>query len=194
MQKVLLLDIDGVIIKPRDKKFTERIVADFNVTQEDAQQFYTNALKPALLGEIDLADVLPAYLQKWNIDKTVDDLFEYWWAAEDNDDKELIGYVQQLRSTGVRVYLASDQEKNRAEYLMKRYESLFDGAFISCRLGVKKSEPEFFRLILEDLNIDNPSTIQFWDDDETNTKIAKELGIDARIFTGIKEFKQIVLR
>jgi putative hydrolase of the HAD superfamily len=188
MSKILLLDVDGVVIKPREKNFTQRLIDDFGVSPEQSQQFYEQGLKPALIGQLDLREVLPTYIKQWNIDMTVDELFQYWWAAEDADNTELNDYVQTLRAQGVKTYLASDQERNRGEYLMKRFELLFDGTFISYQMGCKKSQPEFFQKVVEQLKVD-PSQLQYWDDDEKNIEIAHQLGIESLLYQSLHHFK-----
>lgn len=73
--------------------------------------FVNNALSPAMKGKIDLREEFPLYLKKWNIDKSVDGMFNYWWSAESKLNEDVLKIVDEFRHKGIRCYLASDQEK-----------------------------------------------------------------------------------
>jgi putative hydrolase of the HAD superfamily len=188
--KVLLLDADGLVIKPRHTYFSEKFSEEFSVPLEEVLPFFKQEYKNAAMGKSDIVDLLPPYLKKWNWDKGVDEFLKYWFESEKDIDPEVLNKIKQLRSKGVKVYLVSDNEKRRAEYLMNEVglEKEFDGAFFSCKLGVTKSSPEFFKKIIDKLKT-TTSEISYFDDDEKNVDIAKSQGIDAEIYPSVKFLK-----
>lgn len=191
MFKVILFDADGVVIAKRQKYFSDRLVDDFGVTPEDAIDFVKNALSPAMKGKLDLKQELPLYLKKWNIEKSVDEMFDYWWSAENKVNDDVITVVDQLRQKGIKCYLASDQEKNRGIYIMNGMglRQHFDGAFVSYELGLQKHDKEFFEKVLEELKV-NPDEVFYWDDDQKNVDIAQSVGITSRYYSDYDSFAE----
>lgn len=189
MFKVILFDADGVVIAKRQKYFSDRLVDDFGIFSEDATDFVKNALSPAMKGKIDLKQEFPLYLKKWNIEKTVDEMFEYWWSAENKVNKDVLTTVDQLRQKGIKCYLASDQEKNRAAYIMDGMglRPHFDGSFVSYELGLQKHDKEFFERVLQELKI-SPEEVLYWDDDQKNVDVAQSVGITSRFYNSHEDF------
>ena len=102
--------------------------------------------------------------------------------------------VKRLRELGTKVYLASNQERYRTEYLKNElgFEKNFDGAFISCEIGAGKDTPNFFNHILETLKT-TPEKCIFFDDDIKNIQVARSLGIEAVHYQTIEDFKKILI-
>lgn len=189
MIKTVLFDVDGVVIVKRGKYFSERLVSDFGISPEDGKDFTQNTLFPAMKGKTDLREEFPVYLKKWNIDKSVDKMFDYWWSAESKVNEEVLKIVDQLREKGIKCYLASDQEKNRGVYILNGMGlgKHFDGSFFSYELGVQKHDKEFFEKSLESLKSD-PDEVLYWDDDQKNVDVAKSLGITSRFYSDFDSF------
>lgn len=190
MGKELLLDVDGVVIK-RHKYFSEIYSQEHNVPLDEILPFFKGAYKKAAVGEIDIREVLPPYLTKWGWKGSVDGFLKYWFESEKNVDEKVLEVVDRTRENGEKVYLASDNETNRGKYLMKEVglEDKFDGAFFSYDLGVTKSDPDFFRKIVGKLEED-PSEIEYWDDDPENVEVAKSVGINGNVYTSFEEFEE----
>ena len=92
------------------------------------------------------------------------------------------------------VCLASDNERNRAQYLMEEVNSRdeFDEAFFSCDLGVTKSDPRFFEMVAKKLEVE-PEQIEYWDDDPKNVEVARKVGIDGNVYTDFEDFRDKVI-
>jgi len=56
-------------------------------------------------------------------------------------------------------------------------------------MGVGKNNRTFFERILTDLKLE-PEEVLFWDDEEENVAVAKELGIDSRLFAALGDFER----
>lgn len=193
MSKDILLDLDGVVVKGRHKYFSEKFSEEHNIPIEEVLPFFKTDYKRAALGEVDIREVLPPYLQQWGWKGSVDEFLQYWFEGEREVDQRVIEVVRELRQNGSRVHLASDNEANRARYLMDEVElkDEFDRAFFSSELGHTKSEPVFFENVLEELQA-QPQDVSYWDDDPKNVEIANKIGIQANVYSDFDEFKSKV--
>jgi putative hydrolase of the HAD superfamily len=144
MNKEILLDADGVVIRPCHKYFSEKFSEDYGVPIGEILPFFNGEYKRASVGEVDIREVLLPYLEKWGWKGTTDEFLQYWYEGERDVDERVLEIVRNLRHSGARVYLASDNEAGRAKYLMEEVglQSDFDGGFFSSDLGVTKSQPK----------------------------------------------------
>lgn len=191
MNKKILLDVDGVVIRPRHKYFSDKLSEDYGIPIEDILPFFKTDYKKAAKGQEDLKDILPSYLKQWNWTGTVDDFLNYWFESEKDVDQRVIDLVAQLRTKGIQVFLASDNEAHRAKYLMQDVglEKHFDGSFFSSTLGWTKSDPEFFKIVVDQIGC-LAEEIEYWDDDSKNVDIASEFGIDGRVYSNFEDLKE----
>jgi len=191
MSKEILLDADGVVIRPRHKYFSEKFSEDYGIPLDDILPFFKGEYKQTAIGEVDIREVLPPYLEKWGWKGTVDDFLQYWYEGERDVDGRVLEAVRGLRESGARVYLASDNEAGRAKYLMEEVglQNDFDGGFFSSDLGVTKSQPEFFEKVADKLQVE-PSQIDYWDDDPKNVEVAISVGVNAHTYADFNEFEE----
>lgn len=94
---------------------------------------------------------------------------KFWFETEDVRNDELLELVNKLKAKGIPCYLATEQEKYRGEYMQNvMFKDAFDGYFISANLGVTKTNPKFFEMIIEQLQQKHPELapqdITFFDD------------------------------
>lgn len=191
IMKVLLFDADGVILKSNEY-FSERFARDHSVPVEEIIPFFKNEFRVCQEGKADLKAELEKYLPKWKWDKSVDDFIDYWFTTDAQVNEELFVYIQKLRAQGITCYLASDQEKYRAEYLRNvlGFKQKLDGCFFSCELGFKKSQPEFFEIVVKELNVE-PHEIVYFDDEQGNMDTAISVGIDARLYSRVQNLPSL---
>ena len=184
----------NMVIKKRQAYFSERFSQEHHVLLEKITLFFKNEFQSCLIGQADIKVVLPAYLAEWGWRGSVDEFLAYWFESEREIDVRITEGVRQLRRQGMRCYLVSDNEKERAAYLMNTVglASSFDGAFFSYQLGTKKSSPEFFAKILRQLKVDS-GHVWYWDDDEKNVEVAKRMGIDSHLYNDFEVFKNAIL-
>ena len=190
MNKELLLDLDGIVIRPRKKYFSETYSQDYDVPLEDIIPFFRDDYKRAAVGGIDIREVLPTFLAKGGWKGTGDGFLRYWFGNERDVDEKVLDIVRDLRQKGVKVHLASDNETHRAKYLMDEVglRKQFDKVFFSCDLGCTKGEPQFFEKVINGLQV-KPEEIEYWDDDRKNVEVAKSVGIKGKVYTTFEEFK-----
>lgn len=186
--KTLLLDADGVLIRAEmsSRYFEEK----YGIQHETTVGFYRGPFQDALVGKLDMYNMLPQYLQEWGWQKTPQDFVQEWFDYENKVDRKIVDYLQTVRQKGIKCYVATNQERHRAQYMLDHmgFANDFDGLFASAHLGEKKPDQAFFASVLERLNIEDKSSVLFWDDDQPNIGGAREFGINAEFYTDFNDF------
>ncbi len=190
MIKALVFDVDGVLVHA--EMFSKQLEKDYGIPMSSLQPFFADTFQRCLVGEVDLKESLKPHLGEWGWQGTVDEFINYWFSVEHQVDEPLLSYIAKVKSQGVACYVATNQEKYRAAYLLERLNanSVFDGFFASAHLGHKKPASEFFATMYNNLSHFDRSEILFWDDKDVNVTTAKEFGINAEIYTTFDNFLQ----
>lgn len=184
--KCIVFDADGVLTLP-EEAFSVVYTRSRGLDIKPFEDFFKNEWQPIVTGFEDLKDNIVANPDFWQWSGSPDELLDFWFKAEDVRNGELIKLIKKLRATGVTCYLATDQEKYRAEYMKETmFKDLFDGYFVSAELGFTKTDPRFFELVLQSLRTQHSeleaNDIVFFDDSQSKVDTAKQLGIDAILF------------
>ncbi len=90
------------------------------------------------------------------------------------DHPAMTRLVKDIREAGLRTALLSNSWGNN--YPWDKLDELFDMTVISSRVGLRKPDPEIYRLILERLGLPAERTV-FVDDGKPNTEAAEQLGM-----------------
>ncbi|MBN1168476.1 HAD-IA family hydrolase [Candidatus Woesebacteria bacterium] len=192
--KAVILDADGVVIKDHEY-FSVRYKRDFGKSLKDEviTNFFKNEYKKTAVGKADLKELLEKRLDEWGWKGTVDELLKYWFEGERDVNKKVLEIAKNLREKGVKIGLASDNERYRAEYLFDEVglEYYFDYMFFSCFLGFTKSDPKFFEYVINKLKF-KPQQIIYFDDDQENVDVAKGVGIDARLYESVSQLSELL--
>jgi putative hydrolase of the HAD superfamily len=196
MSKCILFDADGVLTLPEDV-FSIVYARSHALDPQPFEDFFRNEWQPIVTGSKDLKEHIIANPDLWQWDGSVDELLEYWFRTEDVRNEELLKLIAELKNRGIPCYLATDQEKYRAEYMQNvMFKGLFSGYFVSAELGVTKTDPRFFELVLERLKVQypelQPSEVIFFDDSQSKVDTAKALGIDARLFEDNDQVRDLI--
>jgi putative hydrolase of the HAD superfamily len=190
MLKILLFDVDGVIVG--SESFSLSLERDYGITREMITPFFKEKFYACLIGRADLKECLKDYLHKWGWQQSVNAFLAYWFQCEHNIDESLLDAVQGMRQQGIRCCLATNQEKYRTQYMLTRmgFAEKFDGVFSSAQLGYTKSDKSFFEKMLRSLPGIQPDEMLFWDDTQQNVDVARELGLNAEVYTDFDDFAQ----
>ncbi|MDD9899671.1 MAG: HAD-IA family hydrolase, partial [Alphaproteobacteria bacterium] len=86
-----------------------------------------------------------------------------------------------------RLFIATNQEHNRAAYLMKElgFEKVFEDIFHSARIGIAKPDPAYYAHVSNLLPASTMPPI-FFDDTPAVVEGARAHGWDAYAFNGIE--------
>lgn len=191
MITLLILDADGVLIN--GEKFADVLARDFQTDKAKEKEFFTTKFQDCLVGKADLKESIAPYLSSFGWKGSVDEFLEYWFKAEHSINEKLMRYVQQLRKSGVKVVLATNQEKYRTQYMLEHmgFDGMFDKIYSSAHLGLKKPAIEFFAHVVEDMEV-NKDEVLFWDDDQRNIEGALEYGINTEFYNDYDSFMKVV--
>ena len=191
--KAILFDIDGIVITGRKHFFSYRLAREHGIPEKDVEEFFKNDFRECSFGRADLKEKIAPYLIKWGWKGSVDDLLKYWFESESTTDREVLRIISELRSRGVKCYMASRQEKYRLQYILDviGLKNDFDGIFSTCDIGYDKWQPEFFEYIFNKLSL-QPKEIMFFDDGEQNIETASKLGISSYLYENVDTLKNLV--
>lgn len=179
--KVFLFDADGVILKD-EGLFTDKAKeAGLISSTEKTQPFFQGVFRQCLLGKADLKEELAKVIGEWGWQGTVDELIDFWFSVGDDLDSKMAQFIQDVKQKGVSVYMTSDQEKYRGQYLRQKFGHLFQDFFFSGEVGLNKKEPGFFEYVYDKIKdeVSSKSEIVFIDDLLHNIENARAFGIDA---------------
>ncbi|HLL60344.1 MAG TPA: HAD family hydrolase [Candidatus Nitrosocosmicus sp.] len=193
MIKAIIFDLDGVLVVPA-YKFSQRLHEDFGISSDITAPFFSGKFQECLIGRADLKEELKPYLIKWKWDKSLDSFLEYWFKSEHNLDEELISYIDNLKDTKFRCYVATNQEKYRTQYILNNmgFREQFERVFSSAMLGYAKPQKEFYESIMSRLEEIKEKEILFWDDTQSHVEAAVEFGWNAELYTSFDGFKKIM--
>lgn len=193
MVKAILFDADGVVLKKRDKYFSQRLVEDFgiNVPEDKIRHFFSEIYPKIRLGKADLKVEVKKRMRSWGWQKSLDEFLKYWYDYENNIDNQVLDFVIDLRQKGLKCYLASDHSKYRADDLMNNVlGQYFDGGFFSGYLGCDKEDKDFYQAVLKKLKL-KPEEILFVDDEEENVEVAKKMGMKAIYYQSFSDLSKV---
>lgn len=187
MIKAIIFDTDGMTVN--SEMFSVQFNKDYGVPMDNLLPFFKNEFQPCLVGRADLKKEIESYLPKWGWKDSVDKFLNYWFDAENHVDKRIVEAVEKIKKSGIKCYLATNQEKYRTQYLRNEmgFSKIFDEVFSSAEVGYKKPQPEFFEYILKEIEL-SKDEVQFWDDTEKNIQGAKEFGFDAQLYQNFEGF------
>jgi putative hydrolase of the HAD superfamily len=145
-----MIDVDGVLVdgRPEDGRHWQTSVEEDLGFTSDAlhEHFFAPYWEAVVLGRSGLMEPLMTALQKIAPQVSPAEFVSYWFERDSRLVAPFLAELSFVRSAGLRVYLATNQEHLRAAYLMEKLglAEHVDGIFYSARLGAKKPDREFF--------------------------------------------------
>jgi len=188
MVSALLFDVDGVLVHPW--RFRSTLERDHGITPAMTMPFFRGPFVECMEGRADVLDLLPEYLTSWGWTGSASDFMETWLAAENAPDEAVLNIVREIRESGVPCFVASSQERRRAQYLSHEmnFSHLFDGQFYSCDIGLIKPAEGYFRAVARLLGR-SEAELLFFDDALANVEGARAAGWSAEHFTNPEELR-----
>jgi len=148
-------------------------------------------------GEADAVENIMLFLKKFGWKDTAENYFKEQFEFEAKYlDEELISLIQGFRDRDIKCYLGTDQEENRANFLLEnmKLKKSFDGYFVSCFIGYRKCHDNFWINVLENLKAKfptiKPNEMVFFDDIQNNVDVAIKYGIKAFLFKDMEKFSK----
>jgi HAD superfamily hydrolase (TIGR01509 family) len=194
--RALLLDIDGVVVPEGQLYFSDALRKEFDIPSDVIAPFFREHFIECLKGKKDIRQELKEYLKEKGFDVAIDEIIHDWIERERALDTRILGTLVELRSQGVACFLASNQVKERAEFIWNdlSLKDYCDGAFFSCDLGFVKTEKEFFEAVLTRLKDYEAKDILLVDDTRAIVENAEALGFKVHHYTKFSAFKNELLK
>lgn len=200
--RVLLLDVDGVIVHPdpaHREAFETVLRSRWGMDGAHFQEQFFRANGEVLLcGRAHVRDLLPAFLAASGVAlgddpaAVVEDFLHDWFIGRlPQTDDAVLQRVAGLRRRGIPVHLATNQDSMRAEQLWQAtgLARHFDHMHVSARLGVAKPDAAFYgaaeAATVELCGALGPSDILFLDDKPENVEAARRHGWRAALYERI---------
>jgi putative hydrolase of the HAD superfamily len=186
--KALMVDVDGVLIdgRPEDgRPWQTSIETDLGVNAEALREiFVAHYWDDIITGRADLTDHLTVTLREVAPHLSPAQFLAYWFERDSYLVAAFLPELSRIRSAGIRVYLATNQEHLRAAWLMEKLglAAHVDGIFYSARIGVKKPESQFFARVQAAVSL-SADEILFIDDNRQNIDAAVQAGWRAHHWT-----------
>lgn len=183
-----MVDVDGVLVdgRPEDghhwhTSLEEDLGFSSNTLHE---QFFAPYWENIVLGRIGLMEHLVTALQRIAPHVSPAEFVSYWFERDSRLVSPLLQELSLVRSAGVRVYLATNQEHLRAAYLMENLglAKHVDGIYYSAHLGAKKPDIGFFTKVQAAVGLRGEEMLLI-DDSRQNIEAALKAGWQALHWT-----------
>lgn len=193
MIKTILFDVDGVIIKLREKYFSEKLVQDLGMDLDEAAiaKFFKNEFLLCEVGKADLKQELEKQIPFWRYPGTVEELTDFWFSGEAELVPAVVTSIESIRNKGVKCYLSTNNEKYRVEYLwdIVGIKNFMDGYYSSAVIGFMKPQQEFWAEIHNRLGNPEKNTVLVWDNQKTMSDSAKNFGFNGEFYSDFESYQ-----
>ena len=102
--------------------------------------------------------------------------------------EEVFSLASELKGRGYKIGLLSNTEEGAVRYFQEQRYEMFDVTVFSCREGTRKPERKIYEIALKRLGV-FPQEAIFIDDNEEFVKGAREVGMEAILYTGTQALK-----
>lgn len=193
MIRVILFDVDGVLVNEEKKWFSYFLEEEIGISRELTYPFLHDEFLECVEGKKDLKEVLPKYLKEWKWDVSVDEALRYWHTKEHIINEPLVAEMESYKAQGIKVYTATNQEMYRTKYIREDmgFGKIFEEVISSSMLGHRKPDRLYYEKILSRIG-SKPDITLFWDDSEENIAAARAIGMHAEQYEHFSHFKEVM--
>lgn len=195
----LMLDVDGVLIsgRPSDRqKWTYKLYDDLGINPKLlVEEFFAHEWQSVVTGKQDLRLVLEDSLNRFGSNVSVEELISYWFKMDSRIDQQVLEDCRVARKYGHQIYLTTNQDHRRAQYLMTEMglENEVDGIAYSAEAGFQKPSPAFYSYAADKTGRP-PSEMLLVDDTLVNIHGAVHAGWEAVHWVGNLRLLDILQR
>lgn len=187
--KAVILDLNGIFLQSDylSKRMEERYGISGEEFYSALKEVMEEARKP---GVEDSFKLWRPHLEKLGLPLSKEEFFHFWFSGE-KLVPEVLEYTKELRKKGIKVFILSNNFKERTEYYRKNFPEIFenvDGAYFSWETGLVKPDPQAYQNILRQNGL-KPEDCLYFDDSSKNIEVARGLGIDAHEYQDLDKVK-----
>jgi glucose-1-phosphatase len=190
--KALILDLNGVLIT--SPRLSDRFTSAYGVSFEEFLPALKEVMeKVRMPGAPSVYSSFEPYFKKWNVSITEQEFEDFWFHAE-TENKEMTGFARDLKRKGVRLFVLSNNLRERTIYYNARFPflpELFEKTYYSWQTGFVKPDPRTYELILKENEL-RPEECVYFDDSKENVEVGRALGIESFVFTNVEEAKVLL--
>lgn len=186
--KLFIFDMGGVVTTNASEA-RGRPAAALGVTQEEMDRATGDLFDLLTIGKINVKEFWKTVGER--LGKKIDtDYFHLFFHPVLNEGTKKI--ILALRKKGFRVVCGTNTiESHYLNHITRGDYAFFDQTYASQMMGVKKPDPQFWKMILEAEKCE-PSDAFFTDDLKANVQAAAALGIHAFQFTSAKDLRRAI--
>ena len=186
MIKNIIFDVGGIILDDSLDNISKVYNKDMS---EIYYKIFKGNFRECLLGKLSIND----YINDFKDDKDYEYIKKILNPSKQSIMNPLLkdnyDYIISLKEKGYKIYLLSNVTPETLNYLKSVINiNLFDGTIFSCVEGIKKPDPEIFKLLFNKYNLNINESIYF-DDKDRMINAANELGLKSIKFTSIEDIK-----
>ncbi len=186
----LFFDIGGVLLTNGwDRHARRHCIDSFELDWEEFRDRHDFVAHDFETGRLSLRDYLERTVFYRERSFTEDD-FITGMRAQSEALPGSLELLAELHRAGYVLVTLNNESRSLNEYRIERFglRRYFSTFLSSCYLGVKKPEPEIYRLAL-DLTQRSPEECLFVDDRALNLECARDEGLDGVQFTGVDQLR-----
>jgi len=187
--KVVMVDVDGVVIVPPDPQgWSAHLERDLGLSPALLQSaFFAPHWPDIILGRASLRERLEPVLAEIAPGLGIDRLIAYWFENDAHLDQKLLAQLAPIRAHGVKLHLATVQEHERAYHIWNELalKQHFDSMHYAAELGFAKPAAQLFRAAAARSGF-APREIFFIDDKQANVDAARAEGWSAAVWDGTR--------
>lgn len=197
MARAVLFDVDGVLVhgyhaRPEKQvRWNENLLADLRVDPErfNNEFIYDLFVKKVIVGQMSLFEALERVLPSLGYSGSAKAFVDYWLSHDSNVNERLVEVARRMKQAGgSRLFLATNQEHMRAQWLMQTlgFGDIFEDIFHSARVGHAKPAKPFFDWVNNRLGRQAESPL-FFDDREEIVSAARGHGWEAVLYRELED-------
>ena len=191
MLKAAIFDLNGIFLQ--SEKLSDRFERAYGVP---ATEFVPKLSE--IMDKVRRPNASPSFsywqpvLSDWGVALTEQEFWDFWFTAEQVSDRT-VAFARELREKGVKVFILSNNFKERAEYYghYPWIHEAVDKVYFSWQTGYVKPDTQAWSSILVEHGLKGEECIYF-DDQEKNLKAALSVGIPSHLFTSEESLEQEV--
>lgn len=192
MIKAVIFDLNGVFLEsePLSSRFQEKYGVAAEQFLPALKEIMEQVRKPNSPKAFDL---WKPYFDKWGLKLDEQEFFDFWFSGE-HLIPELLDYAKSLRQKGLKVFVLSNNFRERTTYYRQSLSEIFkdlDGSYFSWETGFVKPDKKAYLNILTENNL-KPEECIYFDDSDKNVEVAGSLGIHSKKYEGLEATKRVI--